>query len=98
MCGKKRQRMVNEYGESYEGQTTQLNQDNTHYHRPSTCRTFPWWTLWLIWPLIGLLKGLSGALLAGWLALGAIAVPLNVLVAIGLILLGVMLLVRQRLS
>ena len=95
MCGKKRQRVVNQYGESYEGETTQLRAF-VRQERRSAWHAFPWWTLWLIWPLMGLLKGASGALVAGWLALGTFAVPLNMLLAVGLIIVGVALLVRQR--
>lgn len=96
MCGKKRRRMMNEYGEGYEGETTQLNAEIGRHGRHSAWSAFPWWTLWLIWPLVGVLKGASGALLAGWFALGTLAVPLNLLLAIGLIAVGIALLVRQR--
>ena len=95
MCGTK-QRRVNEYGESYEGETTQLNAEVGRHQFRAGRRAFPWWTLWLIWPLIGLLKNANGALLTGWLALGTFAVPLNLLLAVGLIIVGVALLVRQR--
>lgn len=95
MCGTKR-RPTNQFGESYEGQTTRLNTETQNGVCRSAWRGFPWWTLWLIWPLIGLLKGAGSALTTGWLMLGTLAVPLNIVLAIVLITVGVALLLRQR--
>src|SRR5690242_19570700 len=63
MCKRKssqidRPRMVTEG--AYEGQTMRLDQRDLHSSerrdRPASGRHagFPWWALWLIWPLIGL--------------------------------------------
>ena len=92
MCGHKRVK-TSPTGEPYDGTTTRLvggEQTRQAYQR------FPWWTLWLIWPLIGLLKGVSASVIAGWAALGGLFVPANVLLALALIAVGIVILVRAR--
>ena len=63
--------------EPYEGKTIRLDARQEpsgvramHWHRGG----FPWWTLWLIWPLFGLVKGLA-VVLAGAIAAVASALP-----------------------
>ena len=92
MCGHKQQTPIEAAHDGpYEGQTQRLRMERTR----RVWRAFPWWTLWLIWPLMGLLKYLGGSVGAGWVALGAVAVPLNLLLAVGLIVIGVVLIARR---
>lgn len=51
---------------AYEGETVRLGayqpvqgMQRKQFHH---CGGFPWWTLWLIWPLFGVIKGIWGAL------------------------------------
>ena len=51
---------------AYEGETVRLDtQRKGQEDRRETGRHghFPWWTLWLIWPLVGLVKWLVPVLL-----------------------------------
>lgn len=74
-----------------EGQTQRLMRtDNRHAYR-----AFPWWTLWLIWPLMGLLKHASATFVGGWVSLGAWAIPANVVIAMVLMIVGIGLVLRQ---
>ena len=57
---------------------------------------FPWWTLWLIWPLIGLFKSIAALIAHSWLALGTFSIPLNMVIAVALIGAGTGLLLWQR--
>lgn len=94
MCGHKRVK-TSPTGESYDGTTTRLvrGEDNrTH----DAHRHFPWSILWLIWPMIALLKGVSTSVLAGWVALGSLSVPVNLLLALALIAVGIAIVVRGR--
>jgi hypothetical protein len=82
----------------YEGQTIRLNaratgdsESGSANHRAS----FPWWVLWLIWPLIGLVKWFvplyaSAATLvfAQLGAAGAAPFVAIVLIVAGLVLIG----------
>ena len=87
---------------AYEGETVRLDtQREGQEARPETGRHghFPWWTLWLIWPLVGLVKWLVPVLLA---TIGAVAGALSQLSApafgpwpILLIVVGIILLRRR---
>lgn len=88
--------------EAYEGDIIQLNRHAAvmNEQRRHWCGTFPWWTLWLIWPLIIGFKALVAVLpntlakvTSGWEAL---ALPVQVLVAVALIVLGVAVLQRSN--
>jgi hypothetical protein len=106
MCKRKRylldQPMIAEGG--YEGQTIPLNTRDDAWGERREQRGcgrhggFPWWTLWLIWPLIGVVKWFVplylGALTAGLAQLStAGAAPL---VAIALIVIGLVLIGRKE--
>ena len=83
---------------AYEGQTMRLD---LHEREKGTCRPagqdqrFHWWVLWLIWPLIALVKWGAplalGAFAAVARTLGALGAPI---VALLLIAAGVILLYR----
>jgi hypothetical protein len=89
---------------AYEGQTVRLDSHDRVLHQRrerGSCGghgSFPWWTLWLIWPLIGLAKWFVT------LYLGAITVGLTQLsangvvpfVAIALIVIGLVLIRRRQ--
>ena len=93
MCGqKKATSAAGGVEQAYEGQTTRLEQAT----RQHACRAFPWWTLWLIWPLVAVLKTIGASIGLGWSALGGVLLPANVLLAIALIVIGAVLLVRQQ--
>jgi hypothetical protein len=62
-------------GQAYEGRTMRL--DVPHQPAARRCRHFPWWTLWLLWPLLASLKWLVP------LWLGAVATVANTLSASG---------------
>ncbi len=96
------ERRVQDEPRAYEGETIRLNTveassgtRSAHWHH----HHFPWWTLWLIWPLFGLVKwlaiGLVSTLAAVAGALGEIAVPVLHFWPLLLILVGLVLL-RQR--
>lgn len=78
--------------EAYEGETIRFDPRRGLEQRSKSrhhCGGFPWWTLWLIWPLIGVLKW-SVPLLFGVVAgLGEITVPLIpvLMIVVGLLLL-----------
>ena len=87
--------------EGYEGKTIRLGEEqpggpaqgaSIHWHR------FPWWTLWLIWPLFGLIKGavvaVSGMVGAAATQLAEISVGALSFWPLLLILLGLLLLRR----
>ena len=104
MCNPKRSlfdrpMMVTEGG--YEGQTVRLDRrdsvapERRQWHGCGQHGGFPWWTLWLIWPLIGLVKWFVplylGAITAGLTQLSAVGVAPFVaiaLIVIGLVLIG----------
>jgi len=75
--------------ESYTGETRRLDHQA---HMGSTLRLaawrggFPWWTLWLLWPLIGVLKAAVPVFWGGLAALSQVTVPLLPLVLIGIVL------------
>lgn len=94
MCGHKRAPAAST-GESYDGATTRLASGEDH-RAHGAHRHFPWWTLWLIWPMVALLKGVSASVIAGWLALGGLSVPVNLLLALALIAIGIVIVVRGR--
>jgi hypothetical protein len=81
---------------AYEGQTVRLaSRDHaSHEQRERHSCTghggFPWWTLWLIWPLIGVAKWFVP------LYLGAISAGLAPIAAVALIVIGLVLIGRQR--
>jgi hypothetical protein len=81
---------------AYEGRTMRL--DSRGGGSCGQAGGFPWWTLWLIWPLIGVVKWFVplylGAIAAG---LGRLsAAGLAPLVAIGLIAIGLLLIGRRQ--
>jgi hypothetical protein len=84
----------------YEGQTVRLaagDLPSGDRQVRGRCAGFPWWTLWLIWPLIGLAKwfiplylGAAAAVLGPLSAAGAAP-----FVAVALILAGLVLISRK---
>jgi hypothetical protein len=95
MCGRKREpiRQAARTGEdsSYTGETVSLGTESRSSTRP-TCSgkyQFPFWLLWLIWPLAGLIKLVIPWLAGGLVLVGQSVLPLwpVVLIAIGLLLL-----------
>lgn len=87
----------------YEGNTTRLSTERGScggWGWKGRHGSFPWWTLWLLWPLIALIKGVGtaffGTVAASWVALGAFAIPANLLLALGLIVIGGALVLRRR--
>ena len=56
----------------YEGQTIRLGQAAEMQVEPRRHHSgFPWALLWLIWPMLWLVKGLAALLATSWAALGA---------------------------
>lgn len=98
MCGKKRAVVpASTPGEAYEGQTQRLHAEGAPYTKQRCSHHgFPWWTLWLIWPLIALVKHAGAAMFGGWALLGSVLIPANVLLAVVLIVAGAALLLRNR--
>ncbi|MBC8163567.1 MAG: hypothetical protein H7Z42_20365 [Roseiflexaceae bacterium] len=90
MCRKKRTTQPGA-DSPYEGSTQRLSEQTWRARR-----AFPWWTLWLIWPLVSLVKYAGATLFTGWSALGDLVVPANVLAALALVIFGVALLLRER--
>ncbi len=96
MCGRRHvQPGTTTTGESYTGETVDLSRQPP---AAGTCQAamwrggFPWWTLWLIWPLIILLKT-TIPLIVGYLAvLAQVIVPL---IPVLLIIIGILLLRRS---
>lgn len=81
----------------YTGATVQLRSEaarSVEGQRRQRCRSsFPWWTLWLIWPLIGVAKMALPMLLNAGIVISQIGVPL--LIPLALIVIGVLLLRRS---
>ncbi|HEU5102735.1 MAG TPA: hypothetical protein VFU22_27125 [Roseiflexaceae bacterium] len=85
---------------AYEGRTVRLNHRDDMPARRSDrgCAwhvRFPWWTLWLIWPLIGLAKwfvplyiGVVTAALTELRATGAAPIVASILILAGLVLIA----------
>lgn len=93
MC--KRRTMQAAATEPYEGQTIRFDPQHDperHYKSRHHCGGFPWWTLWLIWPLIGLLKWSAPLLLGAVAGLGQLTLPL---IPVLMIVLGLLLLRRR---
>ena len=100
MCTKahRRERLTPMVAGAYEGQTIRMSDaDGASVERRRACegRSFPWWSLWLIWPLIGVAKwlvplylGAIGASLAQLSAAGLAPVVAIALIVIGLLLIG----------
>lgn len=81
--------------EPYEGETIRFDPQSSMESSAQSrrhCGSFPWWTLWLIWPLIGLLKWSAPLLLGVVAGLGQLTVPL---IPVLLIVLGLLLLRRR---
>ena len=77
----------------YEGETIHLNSEQAlKMERTHTRHCFPWWTLWLIWPLIGLFKWVLPLLVGAIGGLMEITIPL---LPVLLIILGLFLLRRR---
>lgn len=93
-------------GGAYEGKTRPLTaseqegwvDETGRSERRKTCGGFPWWTLWLIWPLMAALKSFGPAMAgAGAGLLAAIGGPASLpaaLVAVALIVVGLALIRR----
>lgn len=84
-----------EYDGAYEGETVHLvgqRSDAAVHPARGRCGSFPWWTLWLIWPLIGLIKGVAFVLPGVLVALSGLVRDMATvgmsLLAIGLIIVG----------
>lgn len=97
MCGRSKRARVDEprpQQHAYEGETVRFDR-RTDGDLRSVARMqhFPWWTLWLIWPLIGVIKASAPVVLATLGAWGQISVPLLPLV---LIAIGALVLLRHR--
>ena len=100
MCKRKTHRMdLNALATegAYEGQTVRLDQrDIANIERHGDRHhSFPWWTLWLIWPLIGLAKWFVplylGALTAAFAQLstaGAAPIAAFALIVVGIVLIS----------
>lgn len=70
MCGKKHHQLkMAAPGAPAEGATVRLT-DRPAGEGPRPCGGFPWWTLWMIWPLFWLAKGAFAlaAPLVAWLS------------------------------
>lgn len=99
MC--KPQRSTPRATEPATGPTTRLGEgepaENRHYMaaRSRSWRSahFPWWMLWLIWPLIGIGKAVAPAVIG---ALGSLSQLTTPLLPVILVVLGVALLIRMR--
>lgn len=92
MCGRKRERRSQiEDSSSYTGATISLNAESRTTAGPSCSRKyhFPFWLLWLIWPLAGLLKVVIPSLATALAIAAQWTLPLwpLLLIAIGLFLL-----------
>lgn len=88
--------------EAYEGQTMRLapaGGPRGEWGRARCWHGFPWWVLWLIWPLAGLAKWAApiylGALAALRAPLGGLPAPAAALAAALLIVLGLWLIRRD---
>ena len=96
MCGRRHvQSETTTADETYTGETVDLSRQEratAGAHQAVMWRGFPWWTLWLIWPLIILLKTTIPLLAGGLTALAQLSVPL---VPILLIVIGILLLRRR---
>jgi len=85
---------------AYEGQTVRLDAHGIARAEREIGRLggFPWWSLWLIWPLIGLLKWVVpiylGALTALRDAISTQAQPVAIVTAVLLIVAGLALIRR----
>jgi hypothetical protein len=92
MCGRKHERVR----EAYEGETVRLSSGGAA-ERGGRCGwgAFPWWTLWLIWPAIGLVKWTAPLVAGAYTELMTFSVPL---LPVLLILVGLALIVRRRLE
>lgn len=68
MCRYRREMRVAGAEGPADGETVRLG--DRPYHRARSCGGFPWWTLWMIWPLFWLAKGIAqlAAPVAVWLA------------------------------
>ncbi len=68
MCKAKRELRAASPGRPAEGETVRLG--DWPGGEGQRCAHFPWWTLWLLWPLFWLLKGTFAlaAPVASWLA------------------------------
>lgn len=79
----------------YEGRTIRFEPRRDPERRSGSrhhCGGFPWWTLWLIWPLIGLLKWSAPLLLGVVAGMGQLTLPL---IPVLMIVLGLLLLRRR---
>jgi hypothetical protein len=100
MCGGKRAMRATAGGPAEEwaggartGETTRLGA--VRGEGGHACGRFPWWTLWLIWPAIGLVKWTAPLLLGLYAELAALSVPL---LPVLLILAGAALIARRRME
>ena len=78
---------------AYEGETIRLDRRQADANASPEWRhrgAFPWWTLWLIWPLISLAKWVVPAILGG---VAAAAGALSEVVASGIMFWPVLLIV-----
>ncbi len=97
MCGRRHVQLeTTPADESYTGETVDLSRQartTAGAHQAAMWRGgFPWWTLWLIWPLILLLKTTIPFIAGSLAALAQISVPL---VPVLLIVIGILLLRRR---
>jgi hypothetical protein len=102
MCSRKRstrrERAPQEFG-PYDGRTVSLSGAGaSQIERQGRCAgaRFPWWSLWMIWPLVALVKW-TVPLYAGAAAalVGSLGMALNTLVALALIVAGLVLIRRS---
>lgn len=77
----------------YTGETSRLGRDGRAESQQCRWGGFPWWSLWLIWPLVVVLKHVGplavdaiGAIYAYLSAAGGLALPIA-LIALGIALL-----------
>ncbi len=93
MC-KRRTRPTATATQPYEGETIRLGGEQALKMEQPRARhhCFPWWTLWLIWPLIGVFKWMLPLLIGAIGGLMQIMIPL---LPVLLIVLGLLLLRRR---
>ena len=103
MCGHKKshKRAERTPERPYEGETIRLGgQGETTFepaHVQPSWKHVPWWTLWLIWPLFGVLKPLVQTVAVAGAAVLDLLVPISLLQLwpLALILIGLLLLRRR---
>ena len=87
---------------AYEGRTVRLDQYSGWTERSPELasrrsNSFPWWSLWLLWPLIVLMKSIGPGMLVGATALvdrGYLTIA-SPIAAIALMIIGLVFIIRN---